>query len=88
MYDYPGSYRAANCEGESMSKIKNKTPKMLACAFSMLLAIMTSTTTLIVMAHGDRWSSAHNDLIASPIVVLGFGVALVSFIWACVMMDA
>jgi hypothetical protein len=88
MYDYPGSYQAANYEEESMSKIKNKTPKMLACAFSMLLAIMTSVTTLIIMAHGERWSSAHNDLIASPIVVLGFGVALVSFIWVMCMADA
>jgi hypothetical protein len=88
MYDYPGSYRVQNYEEASMSKMKHKVPKMLACAFSTLLSIMLATTTLVLMAHGERWGSVRDDLIASPLIVLGFGVALVSFIWAMCMVDA
>lgn len=86
MYDYPGSYRLQRCEEASMSK-KISAKHILELCVTIPLTIIsgaTALTTLIFMGHNQHWQRATDELIATPIVVAGFGISLTLFIITCV----
>jgi hypothetical protein len=48
-----------------------------------ILPLATAITTLIFMGHNQHWQVVHDELIAAPIIVVGFGMALTMFIITC-----
>lgn len=49
-----------------------------------ILPFATAITTLVFMGHNQHWQKMHDELIATPLVVVGFGVGLTMFIITCV----
>jgi ABC-type molybdate transport system permease subunit len=45
-----------------------------------ILPAATAVTTLVFMGHNQHWQIIHDELIAAPIIVVGFGLALTMFI--------
>ena len=62
-------------------------PKILACLFTTLIGVLAAADALVIMAHGDRWARLTDELIGTSAIVVGFAVAIVSFIWTMILAD-
>lgn len=65
-----------------MSKVKKALLLSLTISLS-IIGLTTAITTLIFMGHNGHWEIAHDELVAAPLIVVGFGTALTMFIVTC-----
>lgn len=69
-----------------MSKPMMSARRILELCVTIPLTILPAAaaiTTLIFMGHNQHWQVIHDELIATPIIVVGFGLALTMFIITC-----
>jgi ABC-type Fe3+ transport system permease subunit len=79
-------YREDNYVEVPVNKRKMSARRILELCITIPLTILplaTAITTLIFMGHNQHWQIIHDELIAAPIIVVGFGTALVMFILTC-----
>jgi O-antigen/teichoic acid export membrane protein len=52
-----------------------------------IIGLTTAVTTLIFMGHNNHWQHVTDELIATPLIIVGFCTALTMFIISCVVSD-
>jgi hypothetical protein len=78
-------YDLYRSERESMTGTKRLT--ILFGLFLVILGLIAGITTLVYMGHNQHWEDIHDELIATPIIVGGFGTALFSLIWTWIVVE-
>jgi ABC-type Fe3+ transport system permease subunit len=81
-------YREDNYVEVPVNKRKMSARRILELCITIPLTILPLTaaiTTLVYMGHNGHWANIRDEWIATPVVVMGFGVALVMFILTCIL---
>jgi hypothetical protein len=64
-----------------------KVIKLILSIGLFLIGAMTATTSLVFMAHGHHWDNSSDELIFTPLIVLGIAGAVICFIWGICVTD-